>query len=530
MKNKIIKVLGLCTATLLLGTGCTKDFDKLNTDPTAYNSETFEPNFILTSAQLSYTGSFDFSYETWRGNLIYASTLMQQLSTITGYWAGDKYLLNAGYTAAYWEKAYPDQVKPVSDLLKITADKPQFKNLYQIGRITRAMIMQRITDLYGDVPYFDAGYGFYTGNYFPAYDKQELIYQDIMKEYEEAAMALDPAGDKPSGDAFYGGDADQIEKWQRLAYSLLLRAGMRLTKVNPTLAQSTVAKVIGKTMTGVGDDAYLVHDTKGARATVNRNFQVLFGGPERDQVKWSAKVIDLLKSTNDPRLTKIAITNTVFNAPAYTQITGGNSSFAAQKGMPNGYDQSATPGLGITTAPGYTTLADYSQPSQLLQRLDAPTFILTFAETQLLLADAAQRWNIPGLGSAESLYNSGVTAAMTYMGPYSPDAVVSATDAAAYLTAHPYSAATGLEMINTQFYVHTATMFDFYESWSNWRRSGLPVLTPVNYPNNVTGGKVPRRLPYPLIEANTNPTNYQAASSTVPGGDNLSGRVWWDKE
>src|SRR3982751_6918312 len=116
MKNKLIKVLGLCTATIFLSTGCTKDFDKLNTDPTAYNSETFEPNFILTSAQLSYTGSFDFSYETWRGNLIYASTLMQQLSTVIGYWAGDKYLLNAGYTAAYWQVAYPEQVKPIGDL------------------------------------------------------------------------------------------------------------------------------------------------------------------------------------------------------------------------------------------------------------------------------------------------------------------------------------------------------------------------------------------------------------------------------
>ncbi|MET0634637.1 MAG: SusD/RagB family nutrient-binding outer membrane lipoprotein [Chitinophagaceae bacterium] len=528
MKNTLIKAFGICAACAMLSTGCTKDFDEINTDPTAYNSENFEPNFLLTTSQLAFTGSFDFSYETWRGNLIYASTLMQQLSTVVGYWAGDKYLLNSNYTAAYWEKAYPDQVKPVSDLVKITEEKEEYHNLHQIARITRAMIMQRITDLYGDVPYFDAGYGVYTGNYFPEYDAQELIYQDLIKEYEEAALALDPAGDKPSGDAVYGGQADQIGKWQRLAYSLILRAGMRLTKINPTLAQSTIAKAIGKTMTSNDDNAFLKHDVSGGRPTVNRNFQVLFGGPERDKVKWSEKLINLLKTTNDPRLVKIAVTNAQFN-DEFTMMTGGNSSFAAQKGMPNGYDETSSP-QGITTAPGYTSFADYSQPSPLLQKLNAPTFLFTYAESQLLWADAAQRWTIAGLPAAATLYNSGVTAAMTYMAPYDANAVVSDLDAAAYLATHPYVAGSGLEMINTQFYILTATMLDFYESWSNWRRTGFPVLTPVNYPGNVTSGTVPRRFPYPLFEANINSTNYQKASDAVTGGDLLSGRVWWDKQ
>ena len=93
MKNNLIKIVGICSATLLLSTGCTKDFDELNTDPTAYNPSNFEPNYLLTSAQLAYTGSFDFSYETWRGNLIYSSTLTQGFSTVIGYWAGDKYVL-----------------------------------------------------------------------------------------------------------------------------------------------------------------------------------------------------------------------------------------------------------------------------------------------------------------------------------------------------------------------------------------------------------------------------------------------------
>ena len=82
-------------------------------------------------------------------------------------------------------------------------------------------------------------------------------------------------------------------------------------------------------------------------------------------------------------------------------------------------------------------------------------------------------------------------------------------------------------MINTQYWV--ATVFNDYESFANWRRTGYPALTPVNYPGNATGGVIPRRLVYPQGEASTNPDNYNAAISRLQGGDKLTSRVWWDK-
>jgi hypothetical protein len=517
MKNMFIKSITVFAVSIVLYSSCTKKFDELNTDPTAYNPTNFEPNYLLTTAQLAYTGSFDFSYETWRGNLIYASTLMQQLSTVIGYWAGDKYLLNQDYTAAYWQVAYPEQVKPVADLVKLTEGKDQYKNLHEIARIMRAMILQRITDLYGDVPYVNAGLGYYSGVYFPAYDKQQDIYTSILTEIEDATGKLDPAADKPTGDAFYGGQADQIDKWKRFGNTLLLRAGMRLSKIDPAKAQAIVQKVIGKTMQSNADDAFIKHDETGGRPTVNRNFQVLLGQPEADYVKWSKKLIDFLQTNNDPRL------------PVIAQLTNGDRTAANQKGMPNGYDLSGIAGRDISSAPGYSGIGNYSKPSSYFTKLGAPTFILTYAESELLLADAAARWTIAGLNAPATYYNSGVKAAITYMGPYDAGAAISATAADAYLVAHPYNPADGINMINTQYFALTATMFDFYEGWNNWKRTGFPVLVPVVYPGNVTNGTVPRRFPYPLSEANTNPTNYAAAHNAVPGGDNLAGRVWWDK-
>ncbi|WP_257092243.1 SusD/RagB family nutrient-binding outer membrane lipoprotein [Sphingobacterium sp. E70] len=80
-----------------------------------------------------------------------------------------------------------------------------------------------------------------------------------------------------------------------------------------------------------------------------------------------------------------------------------------------------------------------------------------------------------------------------------------------------------------QYWAHTITMLDFYETWANWRRTGFPKLTPVNYPGNATSGTIPRRFPYPSTEEAINGENFKAAAAAVPGGDNLAGRVWWDK-
>jgi len=525
MKRYIKSFSVIVIAGALLAQGCTKNFEEINTNPLTSSAANFDPNYLLTTSQLTYTGSTDFSYETWRANLIYAATMVQGLATVIGYWVGDKYLLNEGYTAAYWEKAYPDQVKPVVELVQFTKDKPQYKNLYQISRIMRAMIFQRITDLYGDVPYFEAGLGYYSGNFFPKYDKQQDIYADLLKEVEEATNALDPAADRPAGDIFYQGN---IEKWQRFGNSLLLRIAMRLVKVDPATAQAYATKVQGKTFTSNDDNAFVRHDATGGRTTINRNSQVLIGegGQEHYYVKWSKTFIDLLKATNDPRLGKVAVTQLYTDPNSKAQNASFNSNPAVQKGMPNGKDLSGIAGRDISSDPNFTTIADYSSPHPGMIKRDGITFVLTYAETELLLADAAQRF---GIGNAAEHYNNGVRAAMTYLSQYDPALAISESEANAYLAANPYNPARGLEMINTQYWIHTNTMLDFYESWTNWRRTGFPELTPVVYPNNATNGTIPRRFPYPSFEANTNPVNYKAAQEGIPGGDVLTSRVWWDK-
>lgn len=521
--KSITKYILVFAVVIVIGS-CTKGFEELNTDPTAAGPNNINPNFLLTTSQLRYTGSEDFSYETWRAQLIYLSTAIQHFSHLAGYWAGDKYTLNSAYTAAYFERSYAEQVKFVVDLVELTRDKANYANVHQIARIMKVLIFHRITDIYGDVPYFDAGMGYYTRNFTPEYDLQSAIYPDMLKELDEAAAALDPAKDIATGDMIYNGN---VSKWKKFAYSLMLRLGMRLTKIDINLAKTWAEKAAaGGTMADISDNAFVRHDESGGRPTVNRISQVLNLPYEIPYIRWSRTFIDLLRNSNDPRLGVLA----EIPPPAPNQdVLGfpGDQTPANQRGMPNGFDLNGG-ATDISTAPGYPgSYYQYSRPiNRFYGKMAGITMLLTYAESELLLAEAKERgWNIPG--TAASHYNNGVRAAMKSLAQWDAAAAVSDAAVDAYLIANPYVPATGIQQINTQYWV--ATVFNDYESFSNWRRSGYPVLVPVNYPGNVTNGTIPRRLTYPQSEASTNGANYQAAIGRIAGGDQLTSRVWWDK-
>lgn len=529
MKIKKINILALVLlAGTLSNTSCTKDFVNINTNPITYGPTNFDPNFTLSTAQMTYTGSIDLGYETWRANLIYSGTMMQGLSTVISYWAGDKYLLTPWYTSAYWERAYDEQVKPIVDVVEMTRENEKYKNVHQVARIWKALIFARITDLYGDVPYSEAGQGYYKKNLSTKYDKQQDIYMDLLKEVEEATHALDVNADKVTGDIVYNGNIDQ---WKKLGNSILLRLAMRLTKVDENTAKTYATKAIGKTLASNADNAFVKHDESGLRITKNRNSQVLLGdgGSEHYYVKWSDTFINALKSANDPRI-KVAATQVWpdVNKKEYKNI---NPNFVTdptkQKGMPNGKDLNNNPLYAISSHPSYTSFPDYSSPHPGMIKPDGITFIMTYAESELLSAEASQRW---GVGSSPAVhYANGVKAAITFLGQYDDRLAIQESEANTYVITHPLT--DGLKQINTQYWIHQNTALNFYESWANWRRSGYPVLTPVVYPGNATNGTIPRRFPYPTAEeAGTNKEYYKAAAAAVPGGDNLSGRVWWDKQ
>lgn len=519
MKFKSIYLIIIAFIILFAGS-CKKDLTNANTNPNQITGANYNPNLLLTSVQLAYSGPNYFGGSAWATKWGAVGCFIQHTaSTNPGFYYGDKYLNNIGAMGEMFQDSYTSDVQPVVELYLLSANKPQYRNLHQMARIMKAMVFEQITDLYGDIPYKQAGLGYYNRIYTPVYDKQQDIYTDLLKEVSQATDSLTESGDNPTGDILYAQSGDQIAEWKKFGNSLLLRMAMRLTKVDPATAQKYVTQVIGKTM-GSNDDNAIIQHQDGIALTANRDATEIFGNDSTD-LRLSNTFVGYMQGTADPRLPVVSwIFSTQDNTPA------------DQVGMPNGYIVGGNnPAVDITKRDSFplTGIAGYSRINDNILNTAAPDLILTYAETEFLLADASNRWGIGG--DATTHYNNGVLAAITQLAAYGDAATIDDSDAQAYLDSNPYvgNTAAGLEQINAQYWL--CSLMDEYEAYANWRRSGdLPKLKAVNYPGNVTGGTIPRRLNYPQNQKISNGTNYSAAVARLAGGDKITSRVWWDTQ
>ncbi|MEA1784822.1 SusD/RagB family nutrient-binding outer membrane lipoprotein [Arenibacter sp. GZD96] len=492
MKKILILFLSMCFLS-----ACDEGFEELNVNPT--KPVQVAAGTKLTAAQL-FTSSERF--DNWRANLIYQSTMMQHLATTAGFWDGDKYTWNRGFASSLFDRYYVNAVKSIEDILFQLDEEEAPEEMKSIARIMRVFIYSRLTDLYGDIPYSEAGKAVISGILAPKYDKQSEIYPDLLNELEESAAAL---GSGVSGfgnaDIIYQGDQG---KWKRLANSLMLRLGFRLIKVDPEASRTWVTKAIAGGVMQSNDDIFYVEHTDGP-AGINRNgIGEVFTAD--DSPSLSKTFVDFLE--DDPRLPILG-----------HRRSDGSTNPDDLIGFPNGLDSQLL--LDLT---GEANMDNYARPNrEIITGEDAPMFFQTYAEVEFMLAEASVRWGLAG--DPETHYNNGVRAAMKMLELYGPAAVISDAQVDAYLALKPYNPSIALEQINTQYWA--ATFFNEYEAFSNWRRSGFPTLVPVNFPGNVTNGTIPRRLSYPESEQTDNPENYAAAVASQ-GPDELTTRVWWD--
>jgi hypothetical protein len=502
---------------------CKKDFIEINTDPGQITGDQINFNYLFTSAQLLTSGNTDgYGYEDWRNNLIYSGCMIQHLSSTISYWDGDKYLYNAGYNSAYWEKNYPNSIADIVAVLHHVENDTTQYNLYQICRIFKAFMFQRMTDMYGDCPYSQAGLGYISGITSPQYDLQKDIYTDLEKELKDAAEKLDisRANSIGAADLLYKGDP---AAWKKFAYSEMVRVAMHLSKVSPDTARRWVQIAVqGGVMGSNNDNAVLAHENVTGTPDVNGTGLILLGN-DPGGYRLSETFVSFLRNAGDPRLPYLA---TVCADPLQPSDKG-DTTASRQRGQPNGYDPpNSGSSYDLVKASNWTgNQNDYSVVNRYtFSRLDAPTFFLTRGETELLLAEAAWRGWIGDNPSDH--YTAGVRAAMQQLGSQA-GAGPSDAQIENYLAGHPYDPANTLQQVNEQYWV--AGFMDENECFANWRRSGYPLLTPVNYPGNVTGGIIPRRFTYPQSEASTNSAHYNSAVSRMANGDRMTSRVWWDK-
>lgn len=555
----LIKIIPLIAFTTILVVGCnTDELKELNINPQTVPE--IDMNFFFTAAQLgaaSSGSSGDNRYIDWRTNIGMNAYAIQHLANVSGGIApGDKYQHNAETSNAPFEHMYGDQLKNIAEIFRQTGEggfeEGQKVNMRNATRILKAFLFHRLTDYYGSIPYFEALKANTVEKiYFPKYDKQKDIYADLLKELDEAATALsesNPDEGFSNADLYYKGD---IAKWKKWAYSLMLRLAMRVSNVDPAMANTYVAKAVAGGVFTSNDDNVIVPMAIEPSLWTNQNgiSRAFFPGDGNQPTYLSKTLVDWLKGTNpaseaddDPRLMILSggigylkadkDDETLFMSQIPTP-NGPKDPMAyaiddplLQKGMPNGKNNSTLAQYeGLPVGEAVNQDLTYSKINLLLLNRDEPYMLMNYGEVELLLAEAAER-SIGGLspGQAQARYNAGVTASMQMYTVYDATLEVSGGDVANYLANYPYAGSPQqkLEMIGEQLWVNK--FLNWWDAWSDWRRTGYPALTPVVFPGNVTGGTIPVRLRYPVVEATSNSVNFEAGATTP---DEYTTKVWW---
>ncbi len=507
---KRIYKLVISAIALVMVSACDSGFDDLNKSKTGATA--IDPVFLLNNAIINSSPP--------AGTLNYEVGIVQQLiSPNTGVLLGANFnQININSTPANWTNFFQNVVKYTNDIITQTSADPNRKNLYNMARIIQANAFMVLSDTYGNIPYSEGGKGYIEGNFFPKYETQETIYPAIIKELGEAAAALDAASKVETGDVLYQGN---IAKWKKFGYSLLLRAGMRLSAADAAKAQAAVATAFaGGVITSNADNAYNRHDANFVNPVGN-----VLNGTEAANFYLAEPFVNALKAANDPRLPAIAV--------RYVGASSGNAQTAAvattasanQYGLPMGTTDGQADALGKNLPGGGARYAFTQVDRSRLVKRTSPLFMVTAAQTNLLLAEAAVRGWVSG--TASQYFSDGVKAHMDQMATYDANSTVAAADRDAYVAAHPLDTSTqaaSFAQINYEYWV--ASFLNGNEGWANFRRSGFPQLAVNPYPGRTVD--FINRLTYPASETLVNTANVQAAI-TAQGPDALDTKVWWDK-
>ena len=556
-----LRFLIIVLAALAVGVSCTSDFDEINTNKQGFTAEDVSAKFFLTSSQVGLYAPNRFVY--WRAHLIHSDRFAGHFTfgNSSSWWNdGLSYNYNSAYTdATYgWLAGYFGTVKSFADL---TEPGGEFENeyYYAISQIMKGLYYQLYTETFGMVPYTEAGV---DGILEPAYDDQDVIYQGIIAELDQAMATIGSetstgAGveDAGSNDIWLGGD---LQKWKALANTLKLRIGMRaLGATGGSFANTAITEALA---------APLLDNTTGSAVMV-KDFVISewasssygdvwhdFGG-NGSNFSVSSVMINYLQDYADPRLS-------VYADP----IVGGSFTFDDDGSDPNFADRitfltdtydaaGATYSVSVNgtettidldagqfigqpprtngdTRP-FLNRAMFSEPTNTViqprgEQVDAyPEIIISSADAYFLRAEAAVR----GLSGedAQMMMESGIREAMALWD-------ISGGDADTYIANSALADITGgtmdekLEKIAIQRWIAAYT--DGFEAWAIVRKTGYPTELAMGVSDNVIfepgdlNGVYPQRLRY---GNSAQASSAYAAAIAIQGADVQATPLWFTK-
>ena len=447
-------------------------------------------------------------------------------------WGGPNnlnYFLKDGWVASSYTESYSTVVPLWQDLKGKT--ETQFPEVFALAQILKISAWHKATDMFGPIPYKEAGKGLIT----VPYDSQEEVYKAMFKELSDAIEVLTKYADNgnskllPNADAVYAGD---VHKWVVYANSLMLRLAMRVYYADAALSKKYAFQAVNHSygvMKTKDDEAKM---ERGASLEFKNNLDVLIN--QYNECRMGSSMLAYLGGYQDPRLPKYFNTSTVSQA-----VTVGT--YGKYSGVPTGHDVSSNDAFKDSSRPAITSTT--------------PTYWMRASEVYFLLAEAALHGFAVG-GTAESLYEKGIEMSFEENGIASSevaDYMSSGLKPSAYsfhltnpgvnvdvpavteaTTAWSGTDEEKLEKIMIQKWI--ALYPNGQEAWTEYRRTGYPKLHSVvtNYSNGEIDSEVGiRRMRFPTNKSTSaeDIANLESARKLLRGGlDKAGTRLWWDNK
>lgn len=539
MKSILKYIIGVLVLLTVLISSCTKDFEEINTHPHSFNSASDGILFNKIIQSLIPSGN---EHMYINNEILYKQS--QQAALTKEAWGN----FTIG-TEAMWSNYYTilPNVRELEKRFDAAPDSPEIVNMKAMLKIVMAYKTFKMTDVFGDMPYSDAGYGYQDLDYLrPKYDRQESIYKYLLEDLKwcddhinDTVELVEPFRSFLGFDRLFNG---QMDEWRKLANSLSLRYAMRMSNKEPELAGQIIKNIIDNNrpiylgydfITYLGESACLRPASMGfSNGGMDWSFRE-HSNLRMGSTVWS-QMSDTATGIFDPRAYIFFEGNNDGEWSPYPQLSP--SGTPASGGIPYGSHRDNAGAFGVK---GETCI--YSPFNYFFTRdVDfMPIPIITGAEMHFIIAEAYLR----GVGlpqdatQAEFEYMDGInssvewwineasrsqlpTSGLSFFGPGMieiPSNIGPFTILNVFGLWNAPTDEDKLRFIYAQRWIDA--MRQPWEAYALARRTGMTPREgdPINH----------FRLPYPPSEVEYNTAMWYNALSNQGGGDTPEYKIWW---
>lgn len=253
-KNSFALICASILLSILFFSSCKKDFEVINKNPNGFTTASDGAlfNAVISSMRSGWNEQLYVNV-----SVLYKETQLAALPQVR--W--NNYTLG---TEEIWSNYYtmlPNLRELERRFSTYNTSDAGVKNMMAMEKIVLACKTFKVTDLFGDIPFSEAGYGFNNINMLhPKFDSQESIYKTLLNELKWAAenINIQATGEEPfltfrKFDNLFFGD---LRKWKKFANSLRLRYAMRMVNKEPALAGQIFSDIFENQQEAFGINAF----------------------------------------------------------------------------------------------------------------------------------------------------------------------------------------------------------------------------------------------------------------------------------